>query len=70
MGNLASVGDRRLAQLEQYLSNYLVIPVDQLLAENGHRFAAIARVQGGLFPLKMLGLQQQLYATTSGLRTS
>jgi tRNA(fMet)-specific endonuclease VapC len=24
-------GDRRLAQLEQYLSNYLVIPVDQSL---------------------------------------
>jgi tRNA(fMet)-specific endonuclease VapC len=24
-------GDRRLSQLEQYLSNYLVIPVDQLL---------------------------------------
>lgn len=24
-------GDRRVAQLEQYLSNYLIIPVDQLL---------------------------------------
>ncbi|MGG6270437.1 type II toxin-antitoxin system VapC family toxin [Leptolyngbya sp. AN03gr2] len=26
-------GDRRLAQLEQYLSNYLIIPTDQLLCE-------------------------------------
>ena len=24
-------GDRRVAQLEQYLSNYIIIPVDQLL---------------------------------------
>ncbi|MCC5662769.1 PIN domain-containing protein [Nostoc sp. CHAB 5784] len=26
-------GDRRLTQLEQYLSNYLIIPVDQSLCQ-------------------------------------
>lgn len=30
-------GDRRLAQLEQYLSNYLVIPVDQSLCREWAR---------------------------------
>lgn len=33
-------GDRRLSQLEQYLSNYLVIPVDQLLCREWAQFRA------------------------------
>ena len=33
-------GDRRLAQLEQYLSNYLIIPVDQPLCREWARIRA------------------------------
>ncbi len=65
-------GDRRFAQLEQSLSNYLVIPTDQPLCCNGQKFVLIENTLDDLFHLKMLGLQQRLYAMTchSLLKTS
>ncbi|MHC5721620.1 MAG: PIN domain-containing protein, partial [Nostoc sp.] len=39
-------GDRRLAQLEQYLSNYLIIPVDQTLCRQWAQ-VRVERQSGG-----------------------
>ncbi len=39
-------GDRRIAQLEQYLSNYLVIPIDHRLCQSWARLRAEAQQSG------------------------
>jgi len=57
-------GDRRLSQLEQYLSNYLVIPVDQPLCRKWAEVRSDRQSAGRPISPRMLGLPQQLYATT------
>jgi len=57
-------GDRRLSQLEQYLSNYLVIPVDQPLCRKWAQVRSDRQSAGRPISPRMLGLPQQLYATT------
>ena len=39
-------GDRRLLQLEQYLSNYLVIPVDQALCQEWAKVRSDRQIAG------------------------
>ncbi|MGI2907998.1 type II toxin-antitoxin system VapC family toxin [Tolypothrix sp. VBCCA 56010] len=53
-------GDRRVAQLEQYLSNYVIIPVDQLLCREWAQIRADQQNAG-----RVISLQDAWIAATA-----